>query len=109
MLAVAAAASLWARVPNGSSASETTRRHYFLDDQILALFVVTIWATIDLYLTPVFGVDSLYPFDLLHPMKLLANVGGVILVVGCVMVITDHRRSQSSATTTCDRLFVWYS
>jgi quinone-modifying oxidoreductase subunit QmoC len=73
----------------------------------VALFVVTIWATIDLYLMPVFGVDSLYPFDLLHPMKLLANVGGVVLVVGCVKAITDRRRSQSSVTTAFDNLFVW--
>jgi quinone-modifying oxidoreductase subunit QmoC len=75
----------------------------------IALFIVTVWATIDLYLMPLFGVHSLYPFGLLHPMKILANIGGVFLVVGCVKAIVDRRGDEegSSANTSFDWTFVW--
>jgi quinone-modifying oxidoreductase subunit QmoC len=73
------------------------------------LFVVTVWATIDLYLMPIVGVDSLYPFDLMHPMKILANVGGVLLIVGCVLAIRDRlgNERQSGFSTSFDWTFVW--
>jgi quinone-modifying oxidoreductase subunit QmoC len=76
----------------------------------LALYVVTIWAVLDLYVNPyVFGIASLYPFGLLHPMKLLANVGGVLLLVGCVKAIVDRRRDTpgDAASTAFDWIFVW--
>lgn len=75
----------------------------------LALFVVTVWATIDLYLLPRLGVQSLYPFDLDHPMKVLANVGGVVMIVGAGKVLLDRRRTDpgSAVTTWFDRYFVW--
>jgi quinone-modifying oxidoreductase subunit QmoC len=56
----------------------------------LALFVVTVWAVVDLYFMPMVGVASLYPFDLLHPMKIVANIGGVILIVGTGKAILDR-------------------
>jgi quinone-modifying oxidoreductase, subunit QmoC len=76
----------------------------------LALYVVTIWAVLDLYVNPyLFGVASQYPFGLLHPMKVLANVGGVLLVVGCVKAIGDRRRDTpgTPAGTGFDWIFVW--
>ncbi len=76
----------------------------------LALFVVTVWATLDLYLMPAFGVESLYPFDLLHPMKILANVGGVVLVVGAGKAILDRLRAPDDGkhrSTSFDWIFVW--
>lgn len=75
----------------------------------LALYVVTIWAVLDLYVLPSFGVASLYPFELLHPMKVLANVGGVLLVFGAVKVISDRLRTidDAQANTAFDWMFVW--
>ena len=73
------------------------------------LFVVTVWAVIDIYLMPVLGIDSLYPFNLLHPMKVLANVGGVLLIYGSVKAIMDRRSSSAAAgkSTAFDWVFVW--
>lgn len=75
----------------------------------MALYVVTIWAVLDLYVLPQFGVDSMYPFELLHPMKLLANVGGVLLVFGCVKAISDRLRDTDNeqTNTSFDWMFVW--
>jgi len=77
----------------------------------MALFVVTVWAVIDLYVMPnVFGISSLYPFNLLHPMKVVANVGCVVLIFGCVTAIVDRRRNQAEAagaSTAFDWIFVW--
>lgn len=75
----------------------------------LALFVVTIWATIDLYLNPVFGIEPRYPFGLLHPMKLLANVGGVALVYGAVRVVRGRLENAKSTpvSTAFDWTLVW--
>ena len=76
----------------------------------LALFVVTVWAVIDLYVMPRLGVDSLYPFGLGHPMKILANIGGVILVVGSGKAILDRISAPEDGkhqSTWFDWIFVW--
>jgi quinone-modifying oxidoreductase subunit QmoC len=75
----------------------------------VALFVVTIWATFDLYAFPHLGIESLYPFDLAHPMKVLANVGGVLLIFGCAKAIIDRLRDPNDAQTSTafDWMFVW--
>jgi quinone-modifying oxidoreductase subunit QmoC len=75
----------------------------------ITLFIVTVWAVIDIYLLPMVGVDSLYPFDLLHPMKVLANVGGALLIYGSLKAIVDRRSSGSDVgtSTSFDWVFVW--
>jgi len=76
----------------------------------LALFVVTVWAVVDLYVMPVVGVESLYPFGLGHPMKILANLGGLILVVGSGKVILDRIQAPADGkhqSTQFDWIFVW--
>jgi len=76
----------------------------------LALFAVTIWATIDMYvMPPVFGIASRYPFDLLHPMKILANVGGVALVFGAWKAIADRRGGKPGTPvgSSFDSIFLW--
>jgi quinone-modifying oxidoreductase subunit QmoC len=76
----------------------------------LALYIVTIWAVLDLYVNPyVFGIASQYPFGLLHPMKIVANVGGVALVFGCTKALVDRRagRPEVPANTSFDLVFVW--
>lgn len=76
----------------------------------LALFVVTVWAVVDLYVMPYFGVASLYPFNLTHPMKILANIGGIILVVGTGKAILDRLKAPADGkhqSTSFDWIFVW--
>jgi quinone-modifying oxidoreductase subunit QmoC len=76
----------------------------------LALYVVTVWAVVDLYVNPrLFGIASMYPFGLLHPMKILANVGGVALVFGCVKAIADRTKAGLGAagSTAFDWIFAW--
>ncbi|MHC4274960.1 MAG: hypothetical protein ACYSUR_15000, partial [Planctomycetota bacterium] len=76
----------------------------------LALFVVTLWAVVDIYVMPFFDVRTFYPFDLMHPMKILANVGCVLLIYGCVKAIADRRaalRGDGPVSTSFDVLFVW--
>jgi quinone-modifying oxidoreductase subunit QmoC len=75
----------------------------------LALFIVTIWATIDMYVNPALGIASLYPFGLMHPMKILANIGGVALVWGTVKVMVDRRHTDAGApaSTSFDWIFAW--
>ena len=75
----------------------------------LALFVVTLWAVVDIYVNPVLGIASRYPFGLLHPMKLLANVGGVLLIYGSAKAIVDRRRTDAEvgASTAFDLTFLW--
>ena len=73
------------------------------------LLLVTVWAVCDLYLFPLLGIASAYPFDLSHPMKLLANVGGVALVAGTVqlMVVRGGHRAYAPASSTFDWYFLW--
>ena len=75
----------------------------------VALFIVTTWAVLDLYLMP-FISDSfpMYPFGLMHPMKILANIGCVALIFGCVKAISGRLGSQDDAptSTTFDWVFI---
>ena len=76
----------------------------------LALFVVTSWAVVDLYIMPLMGVDSLYPFGLMHPMKILANVGGILLILGAGKAILDRIHAPDDGkhqSTSFDWIFVW--
>ncbi len=85
----------------GLCETERARRvaHLSVFYGFIGLFVVTIWATIDLYLMPALGVESMYPFGLLHPMKILANISGVALVLGSVKVMLDRRHPLPGAAT----------
>jgi quinone-modifying oxidoreductase subunit QmoC len=75
----------------------------------LALFVVTLWAVVDIYVNPLVGSASLYPFGLGHPMKILANVGGALLIFGSVRAILSRRDTGAgaSASTSFDLIFLW--
>jgi quinone-modifying oxidoreductase subunit QmoC len=87
-----------------------------------ALFIVSAWAVVALYMINPFIANHEYhlpyPFPLLDfswpgisgvPWKLAANVGAIALIVGCVMAISDRmqKRDDSSASTSFDWIFVW--
>jgi len=74
-----------------------------------ALFVVTTWAVLDLYLMPFISASfPMYPFGLMHPMKILANLGCAALIFGCVKAISGRLEDQddSPASTSFDWVFV---
>ncbi len=84
--------------------------HFMAFYGFLALFIVTIWAVIDLYAMPLLGVEAKYPFDLMHPMKILANVGGILLIVGAGKAILDRMNAPADGkhqSTSFDWIFVW--
>jgi quinone-modifying oxidoreductase subunit QmoC len=75
-----------------------------------ALFIVSVWAVIALYvINPLIENDLHYPFGFLNPWKLLANVGCVILIGGCVKAILDRKSDAEGAgvSTSFDWKFVW--
>jgi quinone-modifying oxidoreductase, subunit QmoC len=74
----------------------------------LALFITTVWAVIDLYVNPMLGIASAYPFDLTHPMKFVANAGAVLLIVGSGKAIWDRSRGNGTEVSTAfDWSFAW--
>lgn len=76
----------------------------------LALFLVSGWAVIVLYvINPVVESPLPYPFPFLDPAKLVANVGALALVVGCVIAIRDRLKDDSKVgkSTDFDWMFLW--
>ncbi len=96
----------------GSCTDQASRKpaHFMAFYGFIALFIVTTWAVIDIYVMPYLGVATLYPFGLLHPMKILANVGGVLLIVGAGRAILTRKSAPKDGyhqSTTFDWVFVW--
>ncbi len=96
----------------GSCTDQAPRKlsHLMAFYGFIALFIVTSWAVLDIYLMPFFGVATRYPFDLLHPMKILGNVGGILLIVGSARAILTRKNAPKDGyhqSTTFDWIFVW--
>ncbi len=72
-----------------------------------ALFIVSGWAVVILYIYNPFG--EVYPFPLYDPWKVLANLGCLTLIVGCVLMIRNRlaESDKAGASTTFDWAFVW--
>jgi quinone-modifying oxidoreductase subunit QmoC len=79
----------------------------------VALFLVSVWAVIALYminpLIPGHQSDLLYPFAVWNPWKILANLGCIALIAGCVLAIRDRMsdKKERPASTASDWIFVW--
>lgn len=104
--------SIFSHAKFGQCISQASRRtaHLLAFYGFIVLLVVTAWAVTDLYVNPhLFGIASIYPFNLMHPMKILANVGCAVLIVGCVLAIRDRLRDGKNSVTSTpfDWLFVW--
>ena len=98
----------------GSCTDQASRKaiHFMAFYGFLALFIVTSWAVADLYVMPSIMPDTFpqYPFGLLHPMKLLANVGAILLIIGAGRAILLRRNAPEDGrhqSTTFDWVFVW--
>ena len=81
-----------------------------------ALFIVSVWAVIALYMInpviPGHDNDLHYPFgfDIFgFPWKLLANLGAMALIGGCVLAIRERTsgKEESGTSTNFDWVFVW--
>lgn len=110
--AIRAVTAVFTHARFGKCTDQASRKtnHLLAFYGFLALFIVTSWAVVDIYLMPFFGVDSLYPFNLVHPMKILANVGGILLIIGAGKAIMDRMNAPADGkhqSTSFDWIFVW--
>jgi quinone-modifying oxidoreductase subunit QmoC len=62
----------------------------------LALGFVSLWAVTAPY-NPLITGAFVYPFGFWSPWKLLANAGGVALIVGCLLMIRDRLRNREES------------
>jgi quinone-modifying oxidoreductase subunit QmoC len=60
----------------------------------LALTLVTLWVITAKY-NPLIRETFIYPFSFWHPFKILANVGGVALLAGCLLMIFERFKDNS--------------
>jgi len=66
----------------------------------VALFVVTACIFAGVYfLGPLFGADLSTPWSFLNPVKILANLGAMALLVGCFLVIRERLRDDRDSTS----------
>jgi quinone-modifying oxidoreductase subunit QmoC len=59
----------------------------------IALSLVAVWVLTARY-NPLIRSDFVYPFAFLDPWKILANVGGLSVVAGCLLMIRDRLRDR---------------
>jgi quinone-modifying oxidoreductase subunit QmoC len=78
--------------------------HLLLFFGFLALTAVTFWV-ITGPINPLVREGFAYPFGFLNPWKILANVGGLAVFVGCVLMIWE--RLYESETVGASNFFDW--
>jgi quinone-modifying oxidoreductase subunit QmoC len=62
------------------------------------LTMVTLWV-ITSGVNPLIGDDFVYPFAFLSPWKILANLGGLAVLAGCLLMIRDRIRNSDKASS----------
>jgi quinone-modifying oxidoreductase subunit QmoC len=74
----------------------------------LALSLVTIWV-ITAKFNPLISSDFVYPFSFWSPWKILANLGGFALLLGCSWMISDRLEFSDNAgeSNYFDWIFIW--
>jgi quinone-modifying oxidoreductase subunit QmoC len=70
------------------------RSHLAVFFGFIALSLVAIWVITARY-NPLIQGDFIYPFGFWNPWKLLANAGGIALVVGCLLMVRDRMRDSA--------------
>jgi len=85
--------------------------HFAVFYGFLALLMVAIWVVI-VVLTggqnPLVRGGFAYPFNFWNPWRMLANLGGVALVAGCLLMIWERlkKNEQGGASSYCDWAFL---
>jgi quinone-modifying oxidoreductase subunit QmoC len=62
------------------------------------LTMVTLWV-ITSGVNPIIGDDFVYPFAFLSPWKILANLGGLAVLAGCLLMINDRIKNSDKASS----------
>jgi quinone-modifying oxidoreductase subunit QmoC len=109
----AAVASTLRRVVMHDQFSECTTAtarsisHVFVFTGFLALCVVTFWV-ITSSINPLIRSDFVYPFSFWSPWKILANLGGALLLFGCVWMVWERleRREKAGTSSYFDWVFL---
>jgi quinone-modifying oxidoreductase subunit QmoC len=70
----------------------------------IALSIVTLWVITSGF-NPLIKSEFVYPFGFLSPWKILANLGGAFLVLGCILMILD--RLEDDKPTGGSTYFDW--
>lgn len=85
------------------SAAPRKTSHLLLVVGFVILFIVTTYAVISLYLLKV------YPFDLVHPAKIMGNLGGIALTIGVIIMMINRKNNpeQMGTATGFDWSFLW--
>ena len=111
---IKAAMALFTHGNFGKCTDQAARKtnHFMAFYGFLALFIVTSWAVLDLYLMPRLMPEIFpqYPFGLLHPMKILANLGGIFLIAGSARAILTRMNAPKDGkhqSTSFDWVFIW--
>ena len=82
--------------------------HFLLFFGFMALTAVTLWV-ITGPVNPLIRSEFIYPFSFWSPWKLLANIGGVAVLVGCVLMIWERLTDRPNAGFSLffDWAFLW--
>ncbi|TET33172.1 MAG: hypothetical protein E3J72_17740 [Planctomycetota bacterium] len=70
--------------------------HFLVFYGFIALFVVSIWAMTAKY-NPLIYSSFAYPFSFWSPWRILANVAGIAVVIGCLLMIIERLNENKKA------------
>jgi quinone-modifying oxidoreductase subunit QmoC len=79
--------------------------HLFVFFGFIALTVVTLWV-ITARFNPLIQSEFIYPFSFWSPWKMLANLGGAAVLIGCTLLIYDRLEDSDRAGTST--YFDWF-
>ena len=81
--------------------------HYCVFYGFLSLLLVAFWV-VTIRINPLARGDFVYPFNFWNPWRMLANLGGAVLVVGCLLMIYERlkRAGQGDVNTYFDWAFL---
>ena len=84
------------------------RAHVMAMYGFIGLLVTTTLVGVFYYLNR-FGLDvRVTPYDFFHPIKVLGNVSGTLVFLGCVLVVVRRMaKSEAGVATAFDWVFVW--
>ncbi len=81
--------------------------HFCVFFGFVALLMVTFWVITN-SLNPLIQGTFVYPFGFWNPLKLLANIGGLAVIVGGGMMLFDRLYGENASSSTySDWAFLW--
>lgn len=79
--------------------------HSFVFFGFIALFIVGMWV-MTAGINPIFQKGFIYPFNLLNPLKIMANLGGLFLIAGCLIMLYERFSDKEKTGTYFDLSFI---